>query len=182
MNTFNTRKYRARALEGVKFSNTYYLTGQYLFIADEIQYENFATSFYWIGMAKLYEDQWMPEISSIHPKGHSNPLMHSIASKRRPYIAKKWAVGVQRGADGYISQWWMKNAIPKEEIHRETKIEHWSDWYLLNRKYADRKGLRMRKRSVKPFKLERYDPTKDALGYIQTNHRVIANKQEPFRY
>ena len=170
------------ALRGVTFSNTYYLTGQFLFRGDDIQYEEFASTFYWIGMAKLYEDQWKPLKTSIHPKGHSNPHMHSIPSKRRPYVSKKWAVGVQRGVDGYISRWWLKNAIPPEEIHRETKIEYWSDWSLLNRKYADRRALPMRRRSAKPFKIERYDPTKGALQYLQTNHRVIYHHKEPFRY
>jgi len=182
MNALYRDEKRHWALEGITFSNTYWLTGQFLFIGDDVEYEEFSTSFYWIGMAKLYEDQWKPERTSIHPRRHTNPHMHSITSKRRPYVAKKWAVGVQRGVDGYIKRWWLKNAIPPEEIHRETHIEHWSDWSLLNRRYADRRGLKMRRRAPKPHKIERYDPTKGALQYLQTNHRVMCNRKEPFRY
>jgi hypothetical protein len=182
-NYIQTKDDLAVQLEDLKGWSVYYMTIQHPFNASDDEHENFIDHYWWIGMARLYRDQFIPLITSIHPLGHSNPHSHTIFAKKQPYIRQKTNVIVKRGVDSALKEWWPESKAPEEEKHRLTRRESWTDLQLISQRFRDRKGLRFRKhRSISPMKIETYDPAIDAVYYIKANHRRIIHEGRPFKF
>jgi hypothetical protein len=187
MNTFKNWIQNKRDLDqqlgNLEGWNVYYMTIQHPFKAPDDEHAKFISHYWWIGMARLYRDQFIPLITSIHPLGHSNPHSHTIFAKRKPYLRKKTEVVVKRGVRGALKEWWPINKAPEEEFHKFTKIESWTDLQVISQGFRGDKGLFFKgKRSIAPMKIETYDPTRNALYYIRDGHRRIIHEGRPFKY
>ena len=182
-NYIHTKRDLDTQLENLKGWSVYYMTLQHPFKAPDLDHWDFVAHYWWIGMAQLYRDQFIPLITSIHPIGHTNEHSHTIFAKRKPYVRQKTDVLVKRGVRGALKEWWPLNKAPEEEKHKFTKVESWTDLQLISQRFRDRRGLFFKKdRSIAPIKIETYDHSRDALYYIRDGHRRVFHEGRAFKY